>query len=328
MRFLTFSSNLTIGIRKTFAVCKADSATHSCSPARFMAPFNWPELPLDIAEDVAKYFLFQANVVYLGAYFPVPSSDLAVWDFIHEYRELLGPALNFLYRGRLVVVRNGELGNDTLSRRQEHLKWIRYLRVNLRCFAELVVMRSGSSLCHYPVDEFHRLRVLALDIWPSDSVYDLLAERTVSQHASNDGPRIERPKVRILITVSDLSHREEPDETLARKLSMAFDTARQQYSSALVRVPPKLKEIRIKIDLLPLEFNALQSQNFHEPGVGDWSFVTTSLAGPGEFMLVWTLQSVAQSTAAPKQSGIESSTNSEAEPLSVDEWLNMSDLLS
>jgi hypothetical protein len=287
--------------------------------------FDWESdrLPDDIRFLVAGR-LVQADVIFLAAYWPVPSSDLGVWDFIHSCKQAedLKPVLRSLYKGRLVHVRHAEHGSDALRRRRNHFPYIIYLRADIRCFAEVVFMLSGSSLCHYPVDDFERLKVLTLDIWPSTALYSLLAERTISQHVTKDGPRAYRPTVRILATVSDLSHQAQPDEDLARKLNMAFEIARRQYQSARVRIPPDLEEIRIKTNLVPREFEALQGQTFHERGVGTWRFQTTALAGPGELVLLWTLQS---DTVSADASG-GSSMDSAAEPLSVDELLNLSDL--
>jgi hypothetical protein len=287
--------------------------------------FDWPRLITDVKLMVAEYLVPEADTIYLAAYWPVPSSDLGIWYFIHKDTGILKIALQSTYKKRLVHIRHAEHGSDSLRRRRNHFPYIAYLRIDIRSFAGVVLMLNGSSLCHYPVDEFRQLRVLALDVWPSNALYKLFAERTISKP---DGARTQRPTVRILATVSDLSYQPEPDDVLAGKLETAFDIAREQYQSAVVRVPPKLEEIRIKTNFVPREFNALQDQIFHEPGEGDWSFETTKLAGPGEFMLVWTLQSGAEFEPAPGETSFGSSTHLDQKPLSIGEYLKMTDVLS
>jgi hypothetical protein len=290
--------------------------------------FDWPRLVRDVQLMVAEYLVPETDTIYLAAYWPVPSSDLGIWYFIHKDTDLLKAALRSTYKRRLVHIRHAEHGSDSLRRRRNHFPYHVYLRIDIRSFAGVVLMLNGSSLCHYPVDEFGRLKVLALDVWPSNALYKLLAERTIFRPERNDGTRPQRPTVRILATVSDLSYQAEPDDVLAGKLKTIFDIARQQYQFAVVRVPPKLEEIRIKTNFVPREFNALQDQIFHEPGEGDWSFKTTKLARPGEFMLVWTLQSDADLEPASGETSFGSSTDLDQERLSIDEYLKMADLLS
>ena len=147
-----------------------------------------------------------------------------------------------------------------LCRRRNHLPWILHLRLDIRSFAGLVVTRDGSSLCYNPVDNFQRLKVLALGIWQSRSLFDFFAERTITQPVATDRPHVTRQTVRTLAAVSDLRYHSptESVETVVWKLSVAFDEARQQFTSRVVRIPPALQEIRIKTNLTPAEFEVLQ----------------------------------------------------------------------
>lgn len=152
------------------------------------------------------------------------------------------------------------------------MKWIIYLPADIWCFAAIVRMLDRPSLCRYLMSVFKRLQVLSLDIWPSTALCHFLAQRTIAGQATEDDHHAQRPNVRVLVrvlvTISCWSFQTESDDNLMRRLTTAVTVARQSYSSTVVRIPPQLREIRIKTNMLPLEFETLQSQIFQEPGAG------------------------------------------------------------
>jgi hypothetical protein len=147
-----------------------------------MATFDWRRFIRDMELTVADFVIPQTDVIFLAATEPVLSSDLGVWDCIRGYGEpdiptlLTARLLESIYKGRLVHIRHGEHGSPSFRCRQNHLKWIIYVRADIWCFAGIVRMLDGSSRCHHPVSAFERLQVLSLDIWPSTALYHFLAQ--------------------------------------------------------------------------------------------------------------------------------------------------------
>ena len=121
-----------------------------------------------------------------------------------------------------------------------------------------------------PREEFGKLQILSVDIWLRTSLYDFLPERMIIRPVAAGRPGFPRPVVRILAPVSNsrLHSLEKLDQALARELHLAFHNARQRWLSELVKILPVLREIRVMTSPR-LEFDALQRQNFREPGIGD-----------------------------------------------------------
>ena len=114
---------------------------------------------------VAEKIVLQTDAIRLGTLVPVPESDVGVRDLLHRNPFVSRYALPSIYRGKLVHVRDEEPRTNSLNDCRHDFQWIVYLRLDIRSFAELVVIRNGSWLCRSPVEEFGKLQILSLDIW-------------------------------------------------------------------------------------------------------------------------------------------------------------------